>query len=725
MNNKITIALAGNPNCGKTTIFNYLTGSRQHVGNYSGVTVEKKEGMRKFRGHNLVIVDLPGTYSLTAYSLEEVAVRNYIVDEQPDVVIDIVDASNLERNLYLACQLMELGSPVIIALNMADVADTYGIKLDILLLEEGIGIKVVRTIGSRKQGLEDLLQAAVEAAKERNNLIEFKIDYGKVIEEEANKLVEGLTALNCEPKYSKRWLALKLLENDSEIIGYIKKLASFETVPEAVYEARNRIIRDLGDDPELIIADKRYQFVGNLYRKILLAEPKSRLTLSDKIDKVLTNRILAIPIFLALMWSVFNLIFTIGAYPREGIVKGMEVLTSWFIDIMPVGELKSLIIDGIIGGVGNVISFLPSILLLFLVIALLEDSGYMARAAFIMDRIMKKAGLHGKSFIPLLLGFGCSVPAIMGTRCLANPRDRIVTILVTPFMSCSAKIPIYTVLIGAFFPEQYAGSIFFSLYLLGILLAVITASLFRSFLFKGDTEPFVMEMPSYRLPTAASICRHMWGHSVLYLQKAGTLILAMSILVWFTTNYPTDVAYSKDYDFLIVNADKEFAEQALGENRQSSELINEKKDELLRLKAGEKLVQSYVGRVGKAIEPIFKPVGFNWKIDVGLIAGISGKELLVSTLGTIYNMGETNKEVVGLREILSNDSDFNPLVAYSVMVFVLVYVPCIATLATIKRETGSWKWVFFSFCYSTCLAWLLSFIVYQGGLILGIGRLIQ
>lgn len=788
-NKRITIALAGNPNSGKTTIFNNLTGSRQHVGNYPGVTVEKKEGFRCFKDQELLIVDLPGTYSLTAYSPEEVVARNFVVQDNPDVVVDIIDASNLERNLYLATQLLELEIPMVLALNMADVAESWGIKINDELLAQKLGVSVVRTVGSRNQGMEELLEIAV-TKKARSGSC--NINYGVDIEGALEKLEPLLAVAHQELKFPKRWLALKLLENDKDIIEHVKKISGGEATVRTAAEARAALQKKLGEDPEMLIADLRYRFIGVLCREIVIAKNTDAVTISDKIDKVLTNRALGLPLFLGMMWLVFNLVFTLGAFPQGWLEKGVELLGSWFGQNLAEGDLKSLIVDGVIGGVGGVIVFLPNILLLFFAIALLEGTGYMARAAFIMDRVMHKVGLHGKSFIPLLLGFGCSVPAIMGARTLENPRDRLVTILVTPLMSCSARLPVYTVLISAFFGEHIAGNVLFSIYLLGIVLAIVMARIFRSVFFTGSTEPFVMELPPYRIPTLRSIVTHMWERSVLYVQKAGTIILAISIIVWFLTNYPSEVQYSKDYEGLVaqsktaftVQVDEEIAQplkitnieehlafqavvtkiskveedfKAKSENLQegSPELdalksekeislrkiqtvesalygpasrytelkgkLDDNKDKLDKEQTGEKLAQSYAGRAGKVIEPIIAPVGFDWKMGVGLFAAFAAKEVLVSTLGTIYSVGAADENSIPLKEALALDPAFNPLVAYSLMVFVLIYSPCLPTIAVIKRETNSWKWAIFSSVYSTMLAWVIAFIVYQGGKLMGFG----
>jgi ferrous iron transport protein B len=787
---KLRIALAGNPNSGKTTIFNNLTGSRQHVGNYSGVTVEKKEGTRRFKEYDLLLVDLPGTYSLTTYSPEEVVARDFIVQEKPDVVVDILDAANLERNLYLAVQLLELERPFVLALNMVDVAESQGLMIQDKILAEKLSVPVVRMIGNRGEGTEGMLESVVQAA--RHSAKSFSIDYGKTIEKPIQELVNQLSALSQDLKYPIRWMALKLLENDQDIMERIQNVAGGQAIVAHARTLRQTLQKDSDEDPEMTIATLRYQFVGDLYRQAVSGRPEHAVTLSDKIDKVLTNRVLGIPIFLGMMWIVFTLVFTVGKYPQDWLARGIKVGSALAGQALPDGDLKSLIVDGIFGGVGSVISFLPLILILFLAISLLEDTGYMARAAFVMDRIMRKVGLHGKSFIPLLLGFGCGVPAIMGTRTLENPRDRLVTILVSPLMSCSARLPIYSVLIAAFFHDDVAGNVLFSIYLLGIVLAILMARIFRSVLFKGVTEPFIMELPPYHLPTIKSVFIHMWERSVLYLKKAGTIILAVSIIMWFLTNFPSNVEYSKDYEAAAEQAEVQFTQRvnteineplniaSIDENnalkdtidkilavqeefkkatedlddddpklavlsaKQDSDLkaieeqqpeifesanhyaelkgdLEDAKDELDKEKGAEKIGQSYAGTIGKFLEPVMAPLGFDWKINIALIAGFSAKEVVVGTLGTIYSVGDVGEKTLPLQAALAADPAFNPLIAYTLMVFCLVYSPCLAAVATIKRETNSWKWAIFASAYTTSLAWVLAFIVYQGGLFLGIG----
>ena len=789
---KVTVALVGNPNAGKTTIFNNLTGGRQHVGNYPGVTVEKKEGYRKFNDKEFFIVDLPGTYSLTAYSLEEVITRNFIVNDKPEMVIDIVDTSNLERNLYLTVQLLELERPAILALNMIDVADSTGLKIDDKKLSEYLGgMSVVRTNGVGNQGMENLLET-ISKADINGKLSNFRLNYGKEIEGAIQKLEPLLVTLDKNLQFPTRWLALKLLENDTNIIESVQGLQGSQTVLELSNELRKELITNLGEDVEVFIAGQRYQFVGKVYQHAVDNRNVNAETISDKIDKFLTNRMFGLPIFFALMWLVFNLVFTLGAIPSDMIDAGFGAFGSYLDSIISDGPLKSLIVDGVVGGVGSVLVFIPSILLLFLAIAILEDTGYMARAAFIMDRVMRRFGLHGKSFIPLLLGFGCSATAMMGTRTLENPRDRIITMLVSPLMSCSAKLPVYTILIAAFFEEKIAGNVLFSIYLLGIILSMVMAWVFRTTLFEGESEPFVMELPPYRVPTFKSVVIHMWERSTLYLKKAGTIILAASILMWFLTTYPKDIEYAKDYDELLTKAEESYSQQVktevllplgvedigqdakltvliekmqqeetkfaeltkdLEENsveytnleavkteskqqleKENGELypyaekyvalnqsLEDEKGNIENERAGENLEKSYAGQFGKAIEPAIRPLGFDWRIGISLVSGVTAKEVVVSTMGTIYSIGDGNENASSMTKALQKDEHMNPLVAYALMIFVLIYSPCLAALAVMKRETNSWKWPAVSFVYSTTLAWIVTFLIYQGGKLLGFG----
>ena len=785
-NGQIRIALAGNPNCGKTTMFNNITGAKQHVGNYAGVTVEKKEGYKKFDGHELLFIDLPGTYSLTARSLDELVARNVIVNDNPDVIVNVLDASNLERNLYLAAQLLELEKPMVIALNMADVAEEMGIKYDLKKMAEMTGATIVSTVGRTNIGTKELLEATVSVAASQK-APGVTINYGDLLEGKISELVEELKQAGTVT-YPLRWVAVKLLEKDADVIG---KVMRFENT-EAVIEKAKAIREEIKDqvDLDVIFQEYRHRFAVEVYNTCLTQAPTQLETRSDRYDKILTHRILGLPIFMVVMWLLFNFVNTVGAIPHGWIEDGFTALQAWVITVIPEGQLQSLISDGIIAGVGAVLSFVPLILLLFLGISFLEDTGYMARAAFVIDRVMRACGLHGKSFIPLLLGFGCSVPSVMGARILDNYKDRMVTILITPFMSCSARLPVYTLFAAAFFPPEWAGTVVFGVYALGIVFGIVFAKIFRKYLFAGEAEPFVMELPPYHLPTLKATLTHMFERGIMYLKKAGTFILAASILVWFITTYPMDVEYSKDYDALhdqvaqtyemkdaetlahfgiatdeqkdqvneIVDnmkstvADATTQAEDAGEaapeievedDSEAPELFNDIKEQNEQLfpvawamyknsanlddenqkideeKNSEKLEQSYAAMFGKAINPVLKPLGFDWKIGVSLVAGLAAKEVVVSTLGTIYAVGGDTDHPQALTDYLQNDPHFTPLIALTLMLFILIYPPCIAALAVIKRETGSWKWMLFMFCYENAFAWIACFIFYNIGLALG------
>lgn len=693
MPKKITIALAGNPNSGKTTIFNNLTGSRQHVGNYPGVTVEKKEGFAFYDDYEIKVIDLPGTYSLTAYSPDEVVARDAIIEEKPDLIVNVVDASNLERNLYLTLQLKELEVPLLIALNMADMAEAAGIEIDYDLLSQLLGVKIIRTVGTRGEGIKEILKAAVEAQSGKNNISERMSRFRDEIEREIENLIPYVVKKKDIWSYPLRWTAIKLLENDGEVIKKVKYKLKDEELLHKVEESRKRIESLLNDDPEMAIIEGRYAFIRGACREAVRERETDKFSFTEAIDKILLNRILGLPIFLGIMWLLFQFTFTLGAPPMEWIESGFSWLGEYIGSHMNEGMLKSLLVDGVIAGVGGVIVFLPNILLLFLGIAFLEGTGYMARAAFVMDKIMHRVGLHGKSFVPMITGFGCNIPAIMATRTLENPKDRLVTILITPLMSCGARLPVYTLLIAAFFPQEIAGNILFSIYLIGIVLALIMAKVFRTFLFKGESEPFVMELPIYRLPTLKSVLIHMWERAWLYLKKAGTIILAISILMWGILSFPATDPYGKEWE-----------------------------------DPAEQLVNSYAGRIGHAIEPVLEPIGFDWRTGIALVAGFAAKEVVVSTMGTIYSMGdiealEEGEEtaVKGFAQRAREQSGYTPFTAYILMLFTLIYVPCMATIAVIKRETGTWKWPIFTIIYTVVLAWTVCFITYQGGKLIGLG----
>lgn len=715
MKSKIVVALAGNPNSGKTTIFNNLTGARQHVGNYPGVTVERKEGYRQHNGMEMTIVDLPGTYSLTAYSAEELVARNYIIDEKPDVVVDVVDSSNLERNLYLAVQLMEIGLPLVLVFNMSDEARARGYDFDLEKLSRFFGAPIVTTVGHKGEGMHSLLDAVISVAtKEYHPQTDNGIHYGNEIEAEIIK-IQSLLAKNSTlaERYGERWLALKLLENDKDVRA---KVGSPD-INEQVEKSVTHIQKMVGDSPETSIAGSRYGFISGACQETVRSTIEIRHSMSDRIDSVVTNRVLGIPIFLGLMYLVFFLTFTLGD-PLMGWIEDLFSLTGGVISgWWPEGSdsyLKSLLVDGIIGGVGGVIVFLPNILLLFLAISILEDSGYMARAAFIMDRVMHKIGLHGKSFIPMLIGFGCSVPAIMATRTLENRRDRLTTMLVTPLMSCGARLPIYVLIIPAFFPQVWNAPMLWIIYVIGILLAVVGAKLLRSTIFKGESVPFVMELPPYRAPTLKGILIHMWERGWLYLKKAGTIILGISILMWAMTTFP-GLPESEEARF-------EEKRKAIQLVHASDTAEKEERDERLATIDNEEaetaLRHSIAGRIGNVLEPFLKPMGFDWKIGTALIGAFAAKEVFVAQMGIIYSVGEADEGSEALREKLRDN--YSPLIGFCIMLFCLISTPCMATIAVTRRESGSWKWAMLQLGGLTLLAYVLTVIVFQAGRLIGI-----
>ncbi len=710
---QLTIALAGNPNSGKTTIFNAITGSHQHVGNYPGVTVEKKEGQVSRDGVNLRIVDLPGTYSLTAHSIEEIVARNFILDEEPNVIVAIIDSSNMERNLYLATQLIELDMPLVLAFNMSDVAESRGFRIDVQSLSELLGVPIVQTVGHKKKGIDELLKAVLDVgqnpvqavAKQRHP------NYGGEIEPHVDQ-IQRLLEDRCTLDRHLRWFAIKLLEGDEETHKRVGNLCpeSIGMLTDQADRLRSHVESICGDDAEIILADRRYGFISGACTETVVQTVEARHERSDRIDSVLTNRYLGLPIFAVLMYLVFHLTFTLGEPPMGWIEEGIGWMGERVENFWPADSnstLRSLILDGIIAGVGGVIVFLPNILLLFLAIAILEDTGYMARAAFIMDRLMHKIGLHGKSFIPMLIGFGCSIPGIMATRTLETRRDRLTTMLVLPLMSCGARLPIYALIIPAFFPSAWRGPMLWVIYFIGILLAIVGAKLLRATLFRGQTTPFVMELPPYRMPTLRGVTIHMWERSWLYLKKAGTIILGVSIVLWAMTTFPKKIDLDRDYDTLIAQVENQQADP---------ELAAEKVAELKNARQAEVLSYSTIGRIGKAIEPVIRPMGFDWKIGTATIGALAAKEVFVAQLGIVFSVGEADEESDSLREKLR--ARYTPLVGFCVMLFMLITAPCIATVAVVKREANSWAVALLQFAGLTVLAWVITTAVFQ------IGRLV-
>ncbi len=719
----ITVALAGNPNSGKTTIFNDITGTRQKVGNWPGVTVAKKEGnVHKF-GYDLKIVDLPGTYSLTPFSIEEIIARNFILDDRPDVVIDIIDSSNLERSLYLATQLRELDCNVLFALNMEDVALARGIKIDAQKLMELLDVPVVFTVGNKNEGIDILLKKTIELATSgREKPKRRRVKYSKDIEGAIAKLQSVFQDKIPESfPYNTRWTAVKLLEDDKIIKDRIcqKVPDHCQTILAETQQLRKILSNLYDDDPEIIMTGERYGFISGIIKEVLTTSAKQRIDISRNIDLVLTNRFLGFPIFIFFIWAMFQLTFSLGAFPMDWIDSGVNWTAAFIATLLPDSLFKDLIVNGIIAGVGSVIIFLPNILILFFCIAIFEDTGYMARAAFLMDKIMHLIGLHGKSFIPMLMGFGCNVPAIMATRTLESEKDRVLTILITPFMSCSAKLPVYIIFAGAFFAGK-AGTVIFSIYLIGILLSIITGRLFRSTILKGADAPFVMELPPYRAPMLKSLIIHMWDRSKMFLKRMTGVILIGSIVVWTLSAFPRNLSYSRDYTAEIQALNTSYSSQInTATDSEKKQLLLERDAALSRLLKANKAEQaerSYMGRIGKLVAPIFAPLGIDWRGSVALLTGFFAKEIVVSTLGILYVAGD---EPEALQNALLS-SGMTPLGAFAMMAFVLLYVPCLATVASIRRETGSAKWTIVSIVYSTLTAWVLAFGVYQGGRLIGL-----
>jgi len=709
MRREISIALSGNPNSGKTTIFNNLTGLRQHVGNYPGVTVEKKTGVINYKEYKINVVDLPGTYSLTAYSTEQIVARNFIIDQKPDVVVDIVDSSNLERNLYLAVQLLELKVPLVLVFNMADIARKSGRKIDIELLSELFGAPIVETVGRSGMGNKEVLEAAIDVLN-RKKRKKVEIKYGEEIENEIVRIKSVLKREKIpEFKFDTRWAIVKLLEQDNEVIDTIKKASGlkYQKLEKEIANSIKHITSILRNTPEVIIAEARYGFISGALLESYKEVDTVKLDVSGKVDRILTNRILGIPIFALIMWLMFQFVFTLGKYPMNWIDIGFEKLGALIANVMPEGLISSLLVDGIIGGVGGVIIFTPNIMLLFFSIAVLEDSGYMARAAFVMDRIMHKIGLHGKSFIPLIIGFGCTVPAYMGSRILENKKDRLVTMHINTFMSCGARLPVYILFAGAFFPAA-AGNVIFSIYIIGVLMAIIMAKVLRATRFKGMSDPFVMELPPYRIPTLKGILIHTWERTWMYVKKAGTVILAISVLMWILFTFPLiGDNYSTDYEAQISEIEQSCQSGVITQGE-----LDEKVAAIEGRMAGERLGYSAAGRIGHFLEPVFKLIGFDWKMTVATISGIAAKEVIVSTMGTLYSIEEADGQSDTLKTALSKN--YPPLVGYNFMLFTLLYFPCLTAMVIFRREAGT-KEMLFQVGYTLLLAWVVSFLVYQIG----------
>ena len=730
---ELNIALVGNPNCGKTTLFNFASGGHEHVGNYSGVTVESKEGHFEFMGYNIMLVDLPGTYSLSAYSPEEKYVRQYITEKMPDVIINVVDSTNLERNLYLTTQLIDMNVRTIVALNMYDEFEQSGDKLDYKKLGKLLGIPFVPTVAKKRIGLDELFRVAIKLYEgsevidsegvliptikedaivddyhhqieihhqhDKNSNISnlegrhkvhetarhILINHGVEIEKSIQRLKVPIAQnSSLRDLYSTRFLSIKLLENDEEFDDVIRNLPNHKEIFGIRDEEIIRIKSELKEDSESVITDAKYGFIDGALKETLTdGKKKNKHRRTSKIDAVVTHKYWGYPIFLLFIFTMFQSTFTLGQYPKDWIGTGVNWLGIIIQNNMMEGSLRDLIVQGIIAGVGGVVVFLPNILILYFFISLMEDTGYMARAAFIMDKIMHKMGLHGKSFIPLIMGFGCNVPAILASRTIENRNSRMITILINPLMSCSARLPVYLLLAGAFFPS-HAGLVLFGIYATGIILAVIIARLFKRFLFKKEETPFVMELPPYRVPTFKSMFAHTWEKGEQYLKKMGSIILIGSIIVWFLGYYPRAENINK-----------------LTESQQMAQQEN-----------------SYIGQIGHFIEPVIAPLGFDWKIGVSLLSGVAAKEIVVSTLSVLYT-GKNDSQVSSLSQRLQTEQridgtpSFTPVIALGMMLFVLIYFPCLATIVAIKNETNSWGWALFSTTYSMLLAWLMAFAVFQ------------
>jgi len=720
----IEVALVGNPNSGKTTLFNRVSRSSEHVGNYAGVTVDSKEAIFNHGGYTFRITDLPGTYSLSDFSSEERFVREHILLKKPDVVVNVVDANNLERNLYLTSQLIDMDVTVVLALNMYDELLERKDRLDLGLLSKLLGIRVVPTISHRGKGIFRLLNHVIRVFENRDpDIRHVHISYGEELELSIQRLQELIRLTPAiTDHYSSRFLALKLLEKDDNCAFLISEAENFMEIRDTAREEGLRLRSLFKEEADTLIADARYGFVaGALKETMKKSGANPGFTRSQRIDRVLTHKYLGLPVFLGFLWLMFHATFTLGNLPVTWIESGVDLLGNFLNSHMSQGMFRDMLVDGVIGGVGGVIVFLPNILILFFFISLMEDTGYMARTAFIMDKVMHLFGLHGKSFIPLVMGFGCNVPAIMATRTLENRNDRLLTMLIIPFMSCSARLPVYVLIAGAILPEQ-AGNIIFMLYMVGVLFSLIISILFKNILFKNSQAPFVMELPVYRNPGVKLIFRHTWAKGVHYLKKMGGVILVASLVIWALGYFPREVDYSREYAQLIA------AESERG--GEGSEAVVA---ELQRQMESEHQLNSYIGRMGIAIEPVIRPLGFDWKMGISLVTGFAAKEIVVSTMGVLYQADPGNgayesaslQQRIGEQKYASGPKAgmkvFTPLAGISFLLFVLFYLPCVAVIAAVGRESGSWKWAGFVLFYTTAIAWTVSFVVYQVGSLFQLG----
>lgn len=714
----INVALVGNPNSGKTTLFNHASGSHEHVGNYSGVTVDAKEAFMEHRGYTFRMVDLPGTYSITEYSPEELYVRNHITETMPDIVVNVVDASNLERNLFLTTQLIDMNIKVVIALNMYDELEKKKIQFDYTSLGNMLGIPIIPTIASKGKGIDELLDKLIDVYEDRDpNVRHVHINYGADIEDAIKSIQDEIWKNpTITDKLSSRYLAIKLLEIDGTTMSQLASCSNYQQIKAITEQAIKRLEKEYGESSETIITDAKYGFIDGALKETYREMVKDKRKNKHEIDDLLTHRFWGFPAFIFFMWFMFQATFTIGSYPMTWIGSGVAWISQTVQNLMAEGPLRDLLVNGIIAGIGSVIVFLPNILILFFFISIMEDTGYMARASFIMDKLMHKIGLHGKSFIPLLMGFGCNVPAIMATRTLENRKDRILTMMIIPFMSCSARLPVYVLLISAFF-AAYRGLVLFAIYMIGILLAILVALVMKKVVFKKQAFPFVMELPPYRMPTIKNTSVHMWFKSKQYLHKMGSIILVASIILWALGYFPRHSDHEALYSHQITQVEANPRLTSPEKKLQIEQISNQQE--------ADRQSNSYIGRLGHAIQPIMAPLGFDWKMSVSILSGFAAKEVVVSSMGILYQAGSHADEHSNtLRKQLINEKHqsgsligqpvFTPLVAMAFMIFILIYFPCIATIAAINREAG-WRWAVFSMTFTTSLAWVVAFLVYQIG----------
>lgn len=706
MKKQISIALVGNPNSGKTSLFNKIVGANQKVGNFSGVTVEKYEGTIIHNQYELKIIDLPGTYSLTTYSPEEIVTRKYILDESPDVVINVVDATNLERNLYLTTQLIDVEANILVALNMYDEVEEQGTKIDFEQIEELLGTHFIPTSALTGFGIDDLLNHIVELFENKISIKRHKLSFSPLIERYIEKLIKIISSdKELSEKYSARWIAIKLLVNDKDVYKLVREFPVWIKVNHVLTEALSFTEKKYDSDTELMLKEERHALIRGAIKETVKYPPKRKKSTSEIIDSILINRITGLPLFIFFMWGMFQLTFTLGEAPMHWLEALFDWLKTTAAQVITEPTARSIVVDGIISGVGGVIVFLPNIMILFFSLSFLEGTGYMARAAFVIDKVMHKVGLHGKSFIPMITGFGCSVPAFMATRTLRNKSDRITTLLIIPFMSCSAKFPVYVLIAGTFFGASQAGNALFGIYMLGVVIALITARLLKTAVFKGESEPFVMELPPYRMPSIKILLLQMWQKASLYLRKAGTIILGASILIWIASNYPKSDAITAEYNQIksdvLISTDYNSAEK--------DKIISE----LEFQESSKQLEVSFVGQLGKLLEPVVAPLGFDWKLGIALLTGIAAKEIVVSTMGTLYSLGDVDENSQNLRGRLLANPHYNKAMALALMVFVLLYIPCAAASIVFHKEAGAWKWTAFYAGYTMTVAWIMAFITYN------------